>query len=110
MSDYIQVMTTTGSMTDAQRIADVIVGQRLAACVQIIGPIRSTYWWEGEVKQDEEYLCLIKTRGDVYEQLEQAIREAHSYDEPEILAIPVLRGSQGYLDWLDREVGQHDSK
>ena len=108
MTDYIQVMTTTGNMTDAQRIANVIVGQRLAACVQIIGPIQSTYWWEDEVKQDEEYLCLIKTRGDVYDQLEQAIREAHPYDEPEILAIPVLRGSQGYLDWLDREVGRHE--
>ena len=103
MTDFIQVMTTIGSKQDAQKVANAIVGQRLAACVQVIGPITSTYWWQGAMETAEEWLCLIKTRQDLYERVEQAIRENHPYDEPEILALPVLAGSKTYLQWIVSE-------
>ena len=103
MTDFIQVMTTIGYKQDAQKVANAIVGQRLAACVQVIGPITSTYWWQGAMETAEEWLCLIKTRQDLYERVEQAIRENHPYDEPEILALPVLAGSKTYLQWIVSE-------
>lgn len=106
MTDFIQVLTTTANMTDAQRIAKVVVEQRLAGCVQIIGPIQSVYWWEEEVRRSEEYLCLIKTRADLFEPLSEAITNAHPYDVPEILAMPVTHASENYLSWLNGEIVQ----
>ena len=103
MTDFIQIMTAIGSKQDALKVANAIVGQRLAACVQVIGPITSTYWWQGAMETAEEWLCLIKTRQDLYERVEQAIRENHPYDEPEILALPVLAGSKTYLQWIVSE-------
>ena len=81
---YIQVMTTVDDAEGAQRIADALVGARLAACVQVLGPIASTYRWQGEINNAQEWLCLAKTRADLYPQVEAAIRAAHSYDVPEI--------------------------
>ena len=101
MTNTIQVLTTTEKKADGQAIARALVEKRLAACVQIVGPITSTYRWQGEIETAEEWLCVIKTRRDLYEELEQAIREVHPYDVPEILAVPVVEGSQGYLEWLD---------
>lgn len=104
MDELIQVMTTTATRQNAEQIARAVVEKRLAACAQVFGPIESTYWWEGEVETAEEWLCLIKSRRDVYPRLEQAIRDVHPYAVPEILAIPVVAGSEAYLDWLNREV------
>jgi len=106
MTETVQVVTTTETKSDAQAIARAVVEKRLAACVQIIGPITSTYWWQGEIETAEEWLCLIKTRADLFEQLEAAIKEVHPYDVPEILAVPVVAGSEDYLAWLDRELGK----
>jgi periplasmic divalent cation tolerance protein len=102
----IQVITTTETKADAQAIARALVEKRLAGCVQIIGPITSTYWWQGEIETAEEWLCVIKTRVDLYEQLEAAIKKVHPYDVPEILAVPVVAGSEDYLAWLDSELGK----
>ena len=104
MASYIQVLTTTETKADAQAIAHAVVEKRLAGCVQIIGPMTSTYWWQEEIETAEEWLCVIKSRKDLYEALEKAILEAHPYDVPEILATPVIAGSQGYLEWLDGEL------
>lgn len=104
MTGYIQVVTTANTKDDAQRIASAIVEQRLAGCVQVIGPITSTYWWKGKIETAEEWLCLIKSKGNVYSQLEKAIRDVHRYEVPEILAMPVAAGSQRYLDWLGGEI------
>ena len=103
MTDFIQVMTAIGSKEDAQKMANAIIGQRLASCVQIIGPITSTYWWQAAMETAEEWLCLMKTRQDLYERVERAIRENHPYDEPEILAMPVIAGSRTYLEWIVSE-------
>lgn len=104
MSEYIQVLTTTEKQEDAQKIADALVENRLAACVQIIGPIASTYRWEGTVQRTEEYLCQIKTRRDRYAELESAIRKIHPYDVPEIIALPIVEGSRDYLTWIDDQL------
>ena len=106
MTETVQVITTTGTKPDAHAIARAVVENRLAACVQVIGPITSTYWWQGEIETAEEWLCLIKTRADLFEQLEAAIKEVHPYDVPEILAVPVVAGSEDYLAWLDSELGK----
>jgi periplasmic divalent cation tolerance protein len=104
MPDYIQVITTTTRKAEAQSIARTLVEQRLAACVQVLGPITSTYWWQGAIETNHEWQCWIKSRRDLYEQIEQAIRQVHSYEVPEILAMPVVAGSASYLKWLDGEL------
>ncbi|MFO7539537.1 MAG: divalent-cation tolerance protein CutA [Chloroflexota bacterium] len=103
MSNYIQAMTTTGSKADAEQIARALVTKRLAACVQIIGPLTSVYWWQEEVETAEEWLCLIKSKQDHYPQLEATIQQIHPYDTPEIIATPITLGSRDYLRWIDEE-------
>lgn len=100
MADYIQVMTTTGAEEEAERISAALVERRLAACVQVLGPIASRYRWQGEIETAEEWMCVAKTEASRYSELEAAIRELHSYDEPEIVATPIVAGSEGYLAWL----------
>lgn len=104
MTDYIQVVTTVASRDEADRIAQHLVERRLAACVQIAGPITSTYRWQGAIETSQEWQCWAKTRRDIYGQVEEAIRQLHSYQVPEILATAVLAGSTNYLAWLDAEV------
>jgi periplasmic divalent cation tolerance protein len=100
MTDYVQVLTTVSSAEDARRICDALVEDRLAACVQVAGPVSSTYRWHGGIEREREWQCLAKTEARLYAAVEAAIRRLHSYEEPEILAIPVLAGSRGYLDWV----------
>ena len=104
MTNYVQVVTTTETKADAQAIANAVVEKRLAGCVQVIGPITSTYWWQEKIETAEEWLCVIKSRQDLYERLEKAIQEIHPYEVPEILATPVTEGSKSYLTWLDNEL------
>src|SRR5579875_655215 len=84
--EFVEVRTTIDTKEGAQKIAETLVSKRLAACVQVGGPITSTYWWQGKIEVAEEWICTVKTRRELYEKIEQAIREVHSYDEPEILA------------------------
>jgi periplasmic divalent cation tolerance protein len=101
VTEYIQITSTTRTRADAQMIAGDVVEQRLAACTQVIGPITSTYWWRGEIETAEEWLCVIKSKGTLYKELERAIQAVHPYKEPEIIATPIVKGSTGYLAWLD---------
>lgn len=95
--------TTTESVAEAQDIADHLVEQRLAACVQIAGPITSTYRWEGTVHASEEFMCFIKTRRDLIAEVEILVRSLHSYDNPEIIVLPIEGGSSPYLEWIRAE-------
>lgn len=104
MTDFIQVTTTTESKEDAERIARSMVEKRLAACAQVLGPILSTYWWQGQVETAGEWQCLFKSRIDLFEPLAAAIRAIHPYEVPEIIAIPMVAGSAGYLAWLAKEL------
>ncbi len=105
MTEYVQVLTTVSSEEEAERIADDLLDRRLAACVQVVGPILSRYRWQGELEQAREWQCLAKTEAGLYGEVEAAIRKIHSYDEPEILATPILAGSVGYLAWVSENVG-----
>lgn len=104
MAEYLQVLTATGSEQEAERISAALVERRLAACVQVLGPVASRYRWQGEVETAREWLCLAKTEAGRYERLEAAIRELHSYDEPEIVATQIVAGSAGYLEWLSQSL------
>jgi len=101
---FIQVQTTTDSEQAARRIAGELVKRRLAGCVQVLGPIQSIYRWRGRVESAQEWLCLIKSTRAAYERLEAALRELHSYETPEIIALPIEGGSDEYLEWLSESV------
>ena len=103
MSEFIEVRTTIDTIEGAQKIADALVESRVAACVQISGPITSTYWWKGQVERAQEWMCVIKTRKDLYSAAETVIGQVHSYEEPEIIATVLIEGSQGYLRWIEEE-------
>jgi periplasmic divalent cation tolerance protein len=105
-TNYIQVLTTTARKEEAEQIARDLVEKQLAACVQIVGPIVSTYRWQGKIETDEEWQCWCKTRGDLYARVEEAIRAIHPYEIPEILAMPIVAGSERYLAWLDAETAR----
>jgi periplasmic divalent cation tolerance protein len=106
MAQHVAVTTTVERREDAQTISRTLVDRRLAACVQVIGPIESTYRWKDEVEVAEEWLCLVKTSRDLYGQVESAILEMHPYETPEIVALPIVAGSAAYLTWLGGQVGE----
>ncbi|MFN3982975.1 MAG: divalent-cation tolerance protein CutA [Caldilinea sp.] len=100
MTEFIQVITTVDSEEEAQNIAGAVVGERLAACAQVLGPISSTYHWNDAIESAEEWLILIKSRRDLFNELSGLIQQVHPYDVPEILAVPVVEGARSYLDWM----------
>lgn len=106
MHDFIVVYVTAGSTAEADRLAQVLVEERLAACVNRVGPVRSVYRWRGKVERSEEELLIIKTRKELFAALQKRVRELHSYDVPEIIALPIIAGSEGYLRWLSEQVAE----
>jgi periplasmic divalent cation tolerance protein len=104
MQSYIQVTTTAETKEQAEKIAQYLVEQKLAACVQITGPITSIYRWKGKVETANEWLCLIKTRDNLFNKVEAAIKKMHSYETPEIVAMPIVKGSKEYLNWIDDQL------
>jgi periplasmic divalent cation tolerance protein len=109
MAEYAQVMTTVDSEDDAVRLGRSIVGARLAAGVQIVGPIRSLYWWQGDLKDSQEWQLLIKTTAERFPALEEHIKASHSYETPEIIITPIIGGSAEYLRWISEETRQTDA-
>jgi periplasmic divalent cation tolerance protein len=99
------VLTNLPDRAAAERLADLLIGQQLAACVNILAPCRSVYRWKGEVQHDEEHPMLIKTTAERYPALEQALRSGHPYELPEIIAVPIERGLPAYLAWVAGETG-----
>ena len=102
-TEAIQVITTTADRNEADAIAEAILKQRLAACVQIGGPIDSSYWWNSRIETSREFVLTIKTRRDLFQRLEAAILALHSYEQPEILAIAAVEVTPGYLKWLEEQ-------
>ncbi len=103
MNTYVQVVTTTDSKEMAEKIATTVIERQLAACVQISNCL-SMYRWQGEVEKTEEFLCVMKSRMDLFPDLESAIRSVHSYEVPEIIATEIKAGSNDYLAWLEQEI------
>jgi periplasmic divalent cation tolerance protein len=104
MADLLQVCTTLPSREEADAMARQLVQQRLAACVQLLGPLESTYHWQGKLEHSQEWLLLIKSTTAAYAALEEQIRKLHPYEVPEILALPVAIAHAAYLDWVRSEV------
>jgi len=103
MSDYLLVTSTTETREQAERIARALVEARLAACVQIDGPISSVYRWEGTVTQGKEWRLAAKTRAATFDDVVEVIRREHAYQVPEMIALPIAAGSTDYLGWLAAE-------
>src|SRR4029078_11653124 len=106
MTDKLIVFTTCGGREDAEKIAQAVVMERLAACVNVLPGVRSCYEWEGKMEWSEELLLLMKTTSERYEKLEARVRELHAYEVPEIVAVPVAAGLEKYLGWVDANTGK----
>jgi len=99
-SEAIVVLTTTPNIEESETLARKIIEAKLAACVQVLPPMKSFYWWENEVQVDSEHLLLIKTLAEKFVELEKFIQANHSYDVPEIIALPTEKVSESYFDWM----------
>ncbi len=106
MTPFIQIATTTATQAEAQRIARLLIDQHLVACAQVTGPVRSVYRWQGKTEEGDEWVCTLKTRESLFERVASAIRGVHSYQCPEIVAMPIHTASEDYLAWLERELAQ----
>ena len=106
---YVQVLTAAGSLEEADAVAAALLDARLAACVQIVGPVQSRYRWHGRVESAEEWLCLVKTTASRSADAVAEIARVHSYDTPEITVTPIVGGAASYLAWIDAEVAQPGS-
>lgn len=100
----LEVTTTTETEADARKLARELVHRRLVACAQVSGPIRSYYWWKGNLEEAEEWRCVFKTMSYLYTRVEAAIRELHPYTLPQIIAIPVQSALADYLTWVQENL------
>ena len=101
MTNVIVILTTCASEEEAVKIAKALVENCLAACINIVSPVRSIYRWQGKICDEKEWLLIIKTGRERFEELESKIKSLHSYSVPEIICLPVLEGSLAYLEWLE---------
>ena len=100
MTGFVQVITTTKTEENGYEIAQCLLDRHLAGCVQIHGPVTSAYRWKGRIETDQEWICVIKTSASRYTEVEREIRDVHPYEEPEVIAFPMVLGSATYLEWL----------
>ena len=101
MTQYIVVFVTCGSEEEALKIARSLVEEGLAACVNLVSPVRSIYRWEGKIWDEKEWLLVIKTQKARFEDLEKKVKALHSYSVPEVIGVPIVEGSSAYLNWLE---------
>lgn len=110
MMKFVQILTTVDTKKTATKIVTKLVGHRLTSCVQVLGPIESTYRWNGKIEHAKEWLCLVKARASDYRRIEVAIGKMHPYKVPEILAFPVQYGNRDYLNWIKSETSRKSAK
>ncbi len=101
--EYIQVFVSASDEKEAFRIADELIDNKLAACVQIVGPVTSVYRWKNKKEKTSEWICIIKSKKEIYSKLENKIKEIHTYEVPEIVVLPIVNGNKDYLKWLEQE-------
>jgi periplasmic divalent cation tolerance protein len=104
-TDYIVVLVTVPSRQEGETIASSLVAERLCACVNIVDGLTSFFWWENKIDKAAESLLIIKTRQELLDKLTARVQSLHSYTCPEVIALPVVGGSKGYLDWIDESIG-----
>ena len=105
MTDKIVVLSTASSAAEAETIARRLVDERLAACVNVVTGVRSFYRWKGKIEKSPEWLLVIKSSRGRFEELRAALEKLHSYDVPEVFALPVVEGTKNYLHWMEGELG-----
>ncbi|MEM3697350.1 MAG: divalent-cation tolerance protein CutA [Candidatus Bathyarchaeia archaeon] len=103
--DYVIVLVTTANREEAEKISKALLEERLIACANIIGPVNSLFWWHEKIEKTEECILLMKSRLDCFDKLSQRVKALHSYEVPEIIALSLVRGSNAYLEWLDKSLG-----
>ncbi|MBE0512234.1 divalent-cation tolerance protein CutA [Candidatus Bathyarchaeota archaeon] len=97
---YVVVIITTPNKEEAVKIVRSLLEERLIACANILGPVSSLFWWQGKIDEENEFLVFMKSHKTLFERLSERVMEIHSYDVPEIIALPIIEGSPPYLDWL----------
>ena len=110
MTDKIVVLATCASAEEAQRIARELIATRLAACVNLLPPVRSIYHWKGAIEEQDETLMIIKSARPLFDQLRAAIARLHSYEVPEVIALPIVDGAAAYLEWMERALARQESE
>jgi len=100
MSSYIVVFMTVPDKKEATKIAHSLLKERLIACANIVGPVSSLFWWEGKIDKANEFLVIMKSRKNLFKKLSERVKELHSYEVPEVIALPVIEGLPSYLNWL----------
>ena len=105
-SACLVLLATAGNSEEAHKIAEVLLNQRKAACVNIVPKVSSFFWWEDKLDSAQESLLVVKTKASLLNEIVKLVREVHSYDIPEIIALPIVGGNQDYLKWIGREVKQ----
>ena len=103
-NDFLIVLVTTNNKKQAKNIAEILLRHKLVACVNVVSPIESMYWWQGKIESSKECLMVIKTTKFNFAKLEKKIKEVHSYENPEIIALKLDKGSQAYLNWITQSV------
>jgi periplasmic divalent cation tolerance protein len=106
LTDKIVVFSNCGSAEEASRVARALIERRLAACVNIIDGVKSIYHWQGAIEEASEWTLLIKTQRSLFTELCAELRRVHSYQVPEVIAVPIVDGHLDYLEWIERETGQ----
>ena len=103
---YLVVFITTSGHEEARKIADALVSQRKAACVNIVPRVNSLFRWKGKIEDAEESLLVVKTRAKLFSDVVSTVKSIHSYEVPEIIALPIVEGNPDYLKWIDEETGK----
>jgi len=103
-SPYVVLLITTATVEEAQRISKVLLEQRKIACVNIVPKVSSLFWWQGKLDSAEESLLIVKTKASLLNEIVPLVKEIHSYDIPELIALPIIGGNQDYLEWIRKEV------
>ncbi len=97
---YVVVVVTTSSREEANKIVNALLNEKLIACANIFGPVSSSFWWQGKIDKAEEYLVFMKTEAELFEKITSCIKRLHSYEVPEIIALPIVKGFKPYLEWI----------
>jgi len=107
-TDYIVVLITTSSLDEAKSIGSSLIEDKLAACTNVIPSVESIFRWQGEVCNEKEAMLIVKTRRNIFKDLQAKVMELHSYDVPEIIALPIIDGNSDYLQWIDSAINSND--
>ena len=99
--EYTLIMVTASSREEAEKIATALLERKLIACANILGPVSSRFWWQGKIDSAEEYMIFMKTKRELFEQVADNVKQLHSYEVPEIIALPIVEGAKPYLEWIN---------